>query len=114
MPTLPLDQTKEMFDDLPLNNRLNILIGQWMKRMKDLGELEDYLKRDYGFCVFECPDIVPEIEKELAKKDADFLTMLEGMKQDDRPEITEWLTSEKETRAYNQAISDMQDKVKGK
>ena len=56
-----------MTNDLPIANRLNILIGNWMKRMKDLGELQDYIKSDAGFWIFDCQDIVPELEKELLK-----------------------------------------------
>lgn len=36
----------------------------------------------------------------------------ENMKEDDRPEITEWLISEDYTKGYNRAIDDILAKLK--
>lgn len=61
---------------------------------------------------YELADVVrPEIEKAIAQTrlntEREWEERIEWMKEDDRPEITEWLRSKDYTKGYNQALDDL-------
>ena len=74
---------QEQIVEMHWKNKVKIMLSEWMFRMRDLGELKDFINKEAGFYSFECKELEEYIDDLLSQSRQEAVD-------EEREKITRW------------------------